>query len=275
MPITGTKRRRLSTQDKKDRQFVKCVLEEYAKRGRHDLPWRKKMSPYAILVSEIMLQQTQVKRVIPKFLLWMKTYPTLASLKRATLSNALPLWQGLGYQRRAKYLLEISRAVSDLPKSFEEMKKLPGVGTYTASALCAFAYDKFEHPLLETNIRTALIEAFHKRKSSVSDDTLYRDLERFILRRDVARIGARAWYCALMDYGATLKARGISHNLKSKGYAKQSPYKGSFRELRARILFSIANGKAIPDDARALSVLKKLESERFIARKGNAYVIAR
>lgn len=265
----------LSTQGKKDRHFVKCVLQHYESYGRHDLPWRKSITPYTILVSEVMLQQTQVSRVVSKFNLWMKMYPTLASLSKATLRDVLVLWQGLGYQRRAKALYDISHKTAYVPQTFHELLKLPGVGTYTASAICAFAYDVFAHPMLETNIRTALIETFYKRKKSISDDVLYDDLRRLESISIVRRVGARRWYYALMDFGASLKERGISHNEKSTSYTKQNPYKGSLREMRAQVLFAIAHKKALPKDVRLDTVLRSLERENYISKRRNRYEIRR
>lgn len=254
--------------------FVKTVLAHYKQHGRHDLVWRKKITAYKILVSEIMLQQTQVSRVLPKFDAWMKAYPTLAKLARVSLGDVLKLWQGLGYQRRAKALYEIAQSTKTLPKTYEELLALKGVGPYTASALCAFAYDHFPEYLLETNIRTALIEAFHQGEMSVHDGVLYDDLHRLTQNKEVQAIGARHWYYALMDYGAHLKASKISHNTKSAGYAKQTPYEGSTRQLRARVLFAVTHGEKIPNDERVETVLSQLTKEGYIIRNGKKFSIA-
>ena len=131
---------------------IEEVIAHYRISGRHDLIWRKKINAYRILVSEIMLQQTQVSRVLPKFQSWMKRYPNLIVLRTSTLQEVLILWQGLGYQRRAKSLLAIAKTVDVIPKSFDDLLLLPGIGKYTASAICAFAYNTFSHSVLETNI---------------------------------------------------------------------------------------------------------------------------
>lgn len=256
-----------------DTLFIKDVLAHYKKHGRHDLPWRKKINAYRILVSEIMLQQTQVSRVLPKFELWMKQYPTLATLKKAQFRAILSLWEGLGYQRRAKALFEIAQTVSTLPRAYEGLLKLRGIGPYTASAIAAFAYDVFPPHLLETNIRTALIEAFHQGETKIHDGVLYDDLARLAKHPLVQNVGARTWYYALMDYGAHLKSQKISHNEKSAHYAKQSPYKGSTRELRARILFAITHGKDVPNDERAPAILEKLVQEGYVVHKNKRYRI--
>ncbi len=262
-----------------DKKFIKTVLAYYEVCGRNNLTWRKAISPYKILVSEIMLQQTQVTRVTPKFSEWMKRYPSLSALSRANLSEVLKLWQGLGYQRRAKSLLEISKQVAILPKTYAELLRLPGIGPYTASAILAFAHNVFPERLLETNIRTALIEAFHlpaqagQGENSIHDGVLYDDLSRLTKNRTVQSVGARTWYYALMDYGAHLKTLQISHNEKSAHHTKQSPYEGSVRQLRARILFAITHKEKLPEDERSSDILDQLTKEGYIVRKGNGYRI--
>ncbi len=256
-----------------DKAFIKAVITHYRQSGRHDLSWRKKISPYKILVSEIMLQQTQVARVEEKFMLWMKQFPSLSRLSKATFTDVLKLWQGLGYQRRAKALYEISKSVKTLPRQYEELLALKGVGPYTASAVMAFAYDEFPPHLLETNIRTALIEAFHTKRKKVDDKILYEDLTRLHKEKIVQKIGARMWYYALMDYGAHLKVSRISHNTKSTHYKKQSLYKGSVRELRAKALFAIAHKKELPTDVRLKEILDQLKKEGYILQKGGVYII--
>jgi A/G-specific adenine glycosylase len=256
-----------------DTRFVALVLAHYEKSGRHDLIWRKNITPYKILVSEIMLQQTQVSRVVPKFMLWMKQYPTLAALSKATLTDVLLLWQGLGYQRRAKALYDIAQTTKALPKRYEELLSLQGIGPYTASAVCAFAYDAFPEYLLETNIRTALIEAFHQGETVIHDGMLYDDLARLTKNKKVLSVGARTWYYALMDYGAYLKASKISHNEKSAHYAKQTPYEGSTRQLRAKTLFAITHNTDLPDDDRLEGIISQLLKEGYIKKKGKGYTV--
>jgi A/G-specific adenine glycosylase len=257
-----------------DRKFIKVVLEHYRKHGRHDLVWRRRISPYKILVSEIMLQQTQVARVEPKFTAWMKAFPSLRALSGASLTEVLTLWQGLGYQRRAKALYDLARSTTTIPRSYDQLLLLKGIGPYTASAICAFAYDVFPTHLLETNIRTALIEEFHQGETQVHDGTLYDDLNRLTKNKGVQKAGARTWYYALMDYGAHLKTQRISHNRKSAHYAKQSPYEGSTRQLRAQLLFAIAHKKRLPEDERLEVAIGQLIREGYIVKKGGRYVIS-
>ncbi len=267
------KRSVIPTQAKNDAQFVKHIVSHYEKYGRHELVWRTKITPYRILVSEIMLQQTQVSRVLPKYQTWMKLYPTLFRLGEASFTDVLKLWQGLGYQRRAKALHEIARNVKALPKSYAELLKLKGIGPYTASAILAFAYDVFPDHLVETNIRTALIEAFHQGETNIHDGKLYDDLARLHKLASVQKLGARHFYYALMDYGAYLKSEKISHNIKSAHYSRQSPYIGSVRQLRAKILFAIAHKEKLPSDERAQSVLEKLIEEKYIVERKGGYAI--
>lgn len=253
--------------------FVANVIRFYKKHGRHDLPWRSKSTPYIILVSEVMLQQTQVSRVIPKFLLWKKKYPTLASLSEASFKEVLILWQGLGYQRRAKSLYRIAELTHTLPKTFDRLILLPGVGTYTASAVCAFAYNTFSHPPLETNIRTALIECFYKKEKQIPDSLLMETLLQIEKNNEVQSMGPREWYYAIMDYGAYLKSQGVSHNNKSIFFRKQTTFKGSMRALRAEALFAILHRCSLPEDPRIEQVLAQLEKESFIVREQGEYVI--
>jgi A/G-specific adenine glycosylase len=254
-----------------DAIFLDDVLKHYKLYGRHDLIWRKKISAYRILVSEVMLQQTQVNRVLPKFTLWMKQYPTLSALKKSNLRDVLVLWQGLGYQRRAKALLQIAQTLNVLPKKYNELLLLPGIGPYTASALCAFAYNIFAHPVLETNIRTVLIEYFHHVETNIHDGVLYDDLSRLEKNKRVRTLGAREWYYALMDFGAHLKSLKVRHNAKSAHHTLQSVYKGSFRELRAKTLFAITCAGTLPNDNRLEQVLLQLTKEGFIIYNKNRY----
>jgi A/G-specific adenine glycosylase len=257
-----------------DNEFLKDLSAYYTSEGRHSLLWRKKITPYRILVSEVMLQQTQVSRVLPKFKEWMIQFPTLSSLKQASLKDILVLWQGLGYQRRAKALLTIAKEVKVLPITFEALLALPGIGPYTASAICAFAHNTFTHPVLETNIRTVLIEYFHQGENEIHDSRLYDDLNRLVTNKKVKSMGARHFYYALMDFGAHLKSKKISHNKKSIHHITQTAYKGSSRELRAKVLFAITKNLPLPNDERLELVLMSLTKEKFIVKNATSYSLA-
>lgn len=261
-------------QVKNDMAFIRRVLKHHENYGRHDLIWRKNITPYRILVSEIMLQQTQVSRVEPKFRAWIKAFPSLRALAQASLSDVLKLWQGLGYQRRAKALYDLAQETKAIPRAYEALLDLPGIGPYTASAIVAFAYDMFPSHLLETNIRTALIEEFHRKQTTIRDEALYEDLLRLANHKAVQKVGARIWYYALMDYGAHLKQSKISHNTKSAHYTKQSKYEGSLRQLRAKVLFAIAHHEKLPTDERTANVIAALSSEGYIKRNNGRHIIS-
>lgn len=270
-------------------QFRRVVWDYYKKYGRHNLPWRKTSDPYKILVSEVMLQQTQVERVIPFYQVWMKQFPTARALAQAPLGDVLKAWQGLGYNSRAKRLQEAAKAISsrsnldsrsdleEFPKTVEELEKLPGIGPYTACAVCAFAYNT-DSVFIETNIRTAVLHHFFADSKEVSDRELLP-----ILEKAYPRGRAREWYAALMDYGAYLKRSGVRLNAKTKGYTKQSAFTGSARQARGAILKELAKGTT--SNARLVGVLgddrkeqvelqlEKLLREGMIAKKGNSYAL--
>jgi len=220
----------------------------YKARGRHDLPWRDTRDPYKILVSEVMLQQTQVERVVPFYKKFIKRFPSARALARAPLREVLKEWQGLGYNRRAKYLHEAARLLSgaNIPgggsrtpvrfsRSREMFAELPGVGPYTAAAVACFAFNKPE-VFIETNIRTVFIHANilqNVSMSKISDAQLLPLVEEALKKSNMP---PREFYWALMDYGAYLKKSGVRLNHRSKHYVKQSKFKGSARQLRGALL---------------------------------------
>jgi len=207
--------------------------------GRHALPWRATTDPYKVLVSEIMLQQTQVERVIPYYQAWLKRFPNVSSLAQAPLSDVLRLWQGLGYNRRAKNLHAAAKAIAKggaFPKTVSELEALPGIGPYTAKAVAAFAYNQ-DVTFVETNIRTVITHHFFPQKKIVED----REIEA-VLSKALPKGKSREWYGALMDYGSHLKRSGIKLNAKAKGYTKQSRFEGSARQARGMILKALVKG---------------------------------
>ncbi|MBU5638545.1 A/G-specific adenine glycosylase [Geomonas sp. Red69] len=214
--------------------FRRIILDHYRTQGRR-LPWRETRDPYAILVSEIMLQQTQVDRVREKYLEFLAVFPTWQELAGAELSRVLSLWQGLGYNRRAVSLQLCARAVLQrfggaLPEEVERLESLPGIGPYTARAVAAFAFG-LATPFIETNIRSVFIHHFFADAEAVRDAEIL-PLVEFTLDRD----NPRDWYYALMDYGATLKRGGANPGRKSAHHVRQSPFRGSNREQRSLIL---------------------------------------
>lgn len=227
-------------------RFRKTVWSYYHAHGRHDLPWRKTNSAYRILVSEIMLQQTQVDRVIPLYKDFIKKFPTAKKLAGAPLSEVVKAWQGLGYNRRAKMLHQAAKdsIAHGMPRTVAGFESLPGVGPYTARAVAAFAYNQ-DVIVIETNIRTAVIHHFFTSRAADVSAPRVTDVEiATVLASVVPKGRAREWYSALMDYGASLKRAGISHNTKTQKYAKQSKFAGSLREARGAILKRLALGSA-------------------------------
>ncbi|MEK7631205.1 MAG: A/G-specific adenine glycosylase [Patescibacteria group bacterium] len=267
--------------------FRKLVLSWYHKHGRHDLAWRRTRDPYRILVSEIMLQQTQVDRVRTKYKEFLVAFPTVGALAKAPSSKVLRVWRGLGYNRRA---LNLQRAVQSIirdhggkvPREARALKALPGIGPYTARAVRVFAWNAHE-VVIETNIRRIYIHYFFADKDEVSDKQLLPIIEKTIPRKN-----AREWYWALMDYGAGA-LKGIENpNRKSKHYTRQSKFEGSQRYARAKLLdFVLARSKSTTLAAiktymardphlegwrdRATSILAMLAAEGFIERTKNGW----
>ncbi len=219
--------------------FRRIVWEHYKKNGRHDLPWRKTKDPYKILVSEVMLQQTQVPRVIEKYKKFLEAFPNVRSLARAPLGMVLKVWSGLGYNRRGKYVHDAAKEIvrahkGKVPRDLAVLRTLSGMGPYTASAVRVFAFNEPD-VLIETNVRTALIHHFFP----ISGDTISRYSDSEVL--PIAKMAAkgqdpRKWHSALFDYGSYLKRNGIKINSRTRVYTKQSKFKGSLREVRGAIL---------------------------------------
>lgn len=224
--------------------FRSLVWEYWRENGRHDLPWRKTSDPYKILISEIMLQQTQVDRVIPKYREFLKAFPNVRALAKSRLADVLQAWNGLGYNRRAKYLRDaaieiVEKYGGQVPAIYSELVELPGVGDYTARAVRVFAFNEADI-LIETNIRTAFIHYFH---SNVLQNVRISDKEILPLARKVAEgLEQRKWHWALMDYGAHLKRSGVRNNHRGAHYTKQSRFEGSFRQLRGETLRILTKG---------------------------------
>ncbi len=241
------------------------------------MPWREEPSLYNVLVSELMLQQTQVARVIPKFQQFMVLFPDVQSLAAAELGDVLRAWQGLGYNRRAKFLHAAAEdiVVRGEPKTYAELVALPGVGKHTAGAILNYVYE-VPTPFVETNIRTVYFHHFFEGATAVSDNELLALVESTLESEH-----PREWFWALMDYGAELKRAGLGRLDVSKHYKKQSPLKGSVREMRGRILRALGDGPhnlatlktMVAADDRFLPALSALESEGLVRRHGSHYTL--
>jgi A/G-specific adenine glycosylase len=263
------------------RVFRKKVHDHFREHGR-DLPWRKRVNPYRVLISEIMLQQTQVDRVIEKYKEFLAAFPDFGALAKAPLPKLLSLWSGLGYNRRALALKALAQKVvaeheGGLPPDREQLLALPGIGNYTAGAVLAFAFNK-PVVFMDTNIRRVYIHEFFQDREGVHDDELIPLVERTMDPAD-----PRTWYNALMDYGTMLKQQHANPNRRSAHYTRQSPFENSNRQVRGRIL------KVLVADAplTALQIVKRvameagrvkdnlvqMEKEGFIRKKGRLFVI--
>jgi A/G-specific adenine glycosylase len=214
--------------------FRSDVWRYYETHGR-DLPWRHTHDAYRIVVSEVMLQQTQVPRVVPKYEEFLQAFPNVESLAAAGAAAVLTMWQGLGYNRRALALhrlagIVVSEHAGAIPRSPEELQRLPGIGYATAAAVCVYAYGQ---PLafIETNVRAAFIHFFFQECSRVSDADLLPLVE---LTLDRER--PRDWYYALMDYGSWLKRTEANPGRRSAHHTVQSPFAGSRRQARALLV---------------------------------------
>jgi A/G-specific adenine glycosylase len=236
------------------------------------MPWRTDTQPYYVMVSEIMLQQTQVDRVIPKFNAFINTFPTVEVLSNASLADVLQLWSGLGYNRRAKFLHEAAKMIVNefngvFPETAKELLRLPGVGVNTAGAMLAYSFNQ-PAIFIETNIRTVYFYHLFEGRTDVSDAEL-----RAIVESTIDKENPREWYWALMDYGSFLKRNGTGLNNVSKHYKKQSPLKGSVREVRGQILKQLMNADIdepslrlqLDADERFDTALQALKSEGLVS----------
>jgi A/G-specific adenine glycosylase len=254
------------------REFQELVWEKGRELYR-DMAWRRDTRPYYVLVSELMLQQTQVSRVEVKFAEFIARFPTVESLAEAQLADVLVLWNGLGYNRRAKFLWQAAQMIQSefagqFPDTLDEVIRLPGVGKNTAGAIITYA---FNQPVVfvETNIRTVYLHHFYADRDDVTDAEI---ADRLAETMDMEH--PREWYWALMDYGSWLKSQRLGHISGSKHYAKQSKLAGSVREMRGRILKTLANGPldetklkhAVNADERYVKAKQDLIAERLITQ---------
>lgn len=238
--------------------FQQKVWSHYRFKGR-SMPWRENISAYHVLVSELMLQQTQVTRVIPKFEAFICEFPTFKILAEAPLARVLQAWSGLGYNRRAKFLHQTAQQVTELfngvlPADIKSLQQLPGVGSNTAGAIMAYAFN-VPVVFVETNIRTVFIHNFFKGQTEVTDQEITSLVEITLDQDD-----PRTWYWALMDYGSALKTEGLGKIQRSKHHKKQSPFEGSLRQTRGRILRALNDA---PVDVSALVVSAATHESQF------------
>lgn len=244
-------------------RFVDRVWVEGGSRYR-ELPWRNIDDPYAVLVSEVMLQQTQVSRVLKHWERFMALFPTTDALAAADTAFVLEQWQGLGYNRRALALKKTAEVCSEqrggaLPRTSAELIELPGIGQATAAGVMAFAYNE-PSVYIETNVRTVFLHELFPDAEAVAD----RELSPLVEATCPAD-RPRAWYYALLDWGAHLKQTTVNPSRRSAHYTRQSAFEGSRRQKRAEMLRCVlAEPGMAPDD-----LLERIESfEREAGRGG-------
>ncbi len=248
------------------------IVWAYYRTHKRAMPWRTEPTPYFVLVSELMLQQTQVARVHQKFATFIRTFPTVKDLAAAPFADVLKAWTGLGYNRRAKFLWDSARMImadfgGQVPRAQKDLTKLPGVGPNTAGAILAYAFNE-PAVFIETNIRTAFIHHFfNDTADAVSDDDL-----RQLIAAAVPVENPREWYWALMDYGTHLKATVGGQLHRVKNYQTQSRFEGSKRQVRGLVLKALVRFKKLNDtdlallvpDERVAEVCQDLQKDRLI-----------
>jgi A/G-specific adenine glycosylase len=265
----------------KDQEFQNIIWEKGNELYR-DMPWRRNTDPYYVMVSELMLQQTQVERVEPKFEAFIARFPSIEALAAAQLEDVLRIWQGLGYNRRAKYLHEAAKLImasfgGKLPQSSKELTQLPGIGISTAGAIMAYAFNR-QAIFIETNVRAVYFYHYFTNAETVSDQELLP-----VLDRTLDREHPREFYWALMDYGSWLKKQNAVPVNQSRHYKRQSKLKGSVREVRGQIVRSLASGDAtiaelksnLSADDRFEVALGGLIKDGLVAQTGTKFHLTR
>jgi len=265
-------------------RFQKIIYTHYNEFGRK-FSWRETFEPYHIFVSEVMLQQTQTSRVEKKYEQFIARFPNFASLANAPLYDVLDAWQGLGYNRRAKFLHQSAQTIvsqygGNVPNDTKTLQTFPGIGAATAASIAAFAFDA-PTVFVETNIRVVFIHLFFQHQEQISDTEILS-----LVSQTVDKSSPRIWYYALTDYGAMLKSKGINPIDKSKTYNKQSKFEGSDRQIRGAIIKQLlkektqnfaqlsaslaASFRAKPQ--RTKRILETLVKEKLVTKKRNRQI---
>ena len=251
--------------------------------NRRDLPWRRTTDPYAVLVSEIMLQQTQVPRVAPRFVEWLEVWPTLESLSAAPLAGVLRRWQGLGYNTRARRLQECAVAAvasapdggrAELPRTLDGLRALPGIGPYTARAVLVFAHND-DLAAVDANVRRVLTHEL-----GLPADMSHAELQK-VADAVLPRGRSRDWHNALMDYGSlvlTARVTGIAP------LTRQTTFEGSRRQKRARLLRRLLDGGPQPladlavalelPPAETADIVERLRKDGLVSADGGTVSVA-
>ena len=264
-----------------------------------DLPWRRTRDPYAIWISEVMLQQTQVARVDGRWQHWLERFPSVDALASADMADVLQEWQGMGYNRRALSLLRAAQAIATdmegvVPSDMAKLVSLPGIGPATAAGIRAFAYN-LPAMYLETNVRTVFLHELYPEAQGVPDRELI-PLVEATCPADASNPAddPRTWYYALLDYGAYLKRMVPNPSRRSQTHTRQGRFEGSHRQRRAmlvRALLASRDGSDIAALTGALSaeevkagreplgqaevrgLLEELSSEGFCHAEGGLWLV--
>jgi A/G-specific adenine glycosylase len=277
----------MKVSQKEIKKFKEIAWNYYNTSGRHSLPWRKSINAYRVWVSEIMLQQTQVDRVVGFFDAWIKMFPTVKDLAQASQIDVLKQWKGLGYNSRAIRMKQTAQIITEqykgkFPTDYNELQKLPGIGPYTAGAICAFVSNQ-PIVLIETNIRRVFIHHFFADANDIHDEDILKLVEKTIDKEK-----PRQWYWALMDYGSFLgrtlniKGKKYNPNVQSRHYTKQSKFQGSDREIRSNILKLLLENenkiessnlkkeikKFSTDNERIQKIINQMDKEGYLEIKG-------
>jgi A/G-specific adenine glycosylase len=258
--MTRTKNKPIHFRPETVTAFQKKMLDFYKKHGRK-LPFRQTDDPYRITVSEIMLQQTQVERVVPMYEAWIERWPDWRSLAKATRRELLSMWSGLGYNRRAIYLGEMAREIAEkydgvLPTDPDELLKLPGIGPYTSRAVLIFAFNK---PLItiDTNIRRVLIHELR-----LPSDISANELE-LVAVQVLPKRRSRIWHYALMDYSRLALPRRI---VRIPPLSRQSKFEGSLRQIRGEIVRRLTSRHSVRLSTIAKAMDRSLEDVLLATR---------
>jgi len=247
------------------------------------MPWRRTRDPYRILISEVMLQQTQVERVLVKYREFIRAFPNFSKLAKAELSDVLKVWQGMGYNRRGIALKRLAEIVMQehkgkLPSDPEELIKLPGIGRYSAAAIHTFATNS-PALFIETNIRRVYIHFFFGDSEGIRDEEIMP-----LVEKTLDWTNPREWYYALMDYGVKLKKEVPNPNRRSAHYTKQSRFEGSDRQVRGKVLKAVLQNSGmtraalrkklgvVPDNFD--QIVDGLIAEGFMKKVGNRLLIS-
>jgi len=253
-------------------QFRAMIWDFYA-RHRRIFAWRHVEDPYAVLVSEIMLQQTQTYRVAGKYEHFLTELPNFKALAGASSHTLLRCWQGLGYNRRALYLQKIAQLVvsqhnGQLPNDPQILQNFPGLGAATAASVCVFSFNR-PHVFIETNIRAVFIHSFFGSAQKVHDREIMP-----LVEQTLDASAPRDWFYALMDFGVMLKKTYANPSRASAHHTKQSKFEGSDRQLRGAVLRALLAHKNMPveqlvtalavEPERAKKIVMQLQEEKFL-----------